>query len=130
MCSTSRSRRSGDCSTGSRAKAGWRRADPADRRAKRVYLTGNVQGLMRTLRHLAADLRAQALDGLDEPEREQLLEALRVVKGNLLRLNGNGSLDATGRQGRAPVQDEPPRRPERAPLSACVGAGWSGRSCW
>jgi DNA-binding MarR family transcriptional regulator len=73
---------------------GWleRRADPGDRRAKRVYLTGNVQGLMRVLRVLAADLRAKALDGLDEGERAQLLEALRVIKGNLLRLNGNGSL--------------------------------------
>jgi DNA-binding MarR family transcriptional regulator len=73
---------------------GWleRRADPGDRRAKRVYLTGNVQGLMRVLRVLAADLRAKALDGLDECERAQLLEALRVIKGNLLRLNGNGSL--------------------------------------
>jgi MarR family transcriptional regulator, transcriptional regulator for hemolysin len=71
---------------------GWleRRGDPSDRRAKRVYLTGNVQGLMRTLRRLAADLRASALAGLDESEREQLLEALRVIKGNLLRLNGNG----------------------------------------
>jgi MarR family transcriptional regulator for hemolysin len=81
---------------------GWleRRADPSDRRAKRVYLTGNVQGLMRALRRLAADLRAQALDGLDEVERARLLEALGVVKGNLLRLNGNGGLgDATGRQG-------------------------------
>ena len=80
---------------------GWleRRADPADRRAKRVYLTGNVQSLMRALRHLAADLRAQALHGLDELEREQLLEALRVIKSNLLRLNGNGSLEATRRQG-------------------------------
>ena len=80
---------------------GWleRRADPADRRAKRVYLTGNVQSLMQALRHLAADLRAQALHGLDELEREQLLEALRVIKSNLLRLNGNGSLEATGRQG-------------------------------
>lgn len=73
---------------------GWleRRADPSDRRAKRVYLTGNVQGLMRTLRRLAADLRAHALDGLDEVEREQLLSALRIVKGNLLRMNGNGGL--------------------------------------
>lgn len=80
---------------------GWleRRADPADRRAKRVYLTGNVQALMRSLRKLAADLRAQALDGLDEVERAQLLDALRIVKGNLLRLNGNGSLEPTGRQG-------------------------------
>jgi hypothetical protein len=47
---------------------------------------------MRALRVLAADLRAKALDGLDEGEREQLLETLRVVKGNLLRLNGNGGL--------------------------------------
>jgi DNA-binding MarR family transcriptional regulator len=71
---------------------GWleRRADPGDRRAKRVYLTGNVQGLMRTLRRLAADLRAGALESLDEGERIQLLEALRVVKDNLLRMNGTG----------------------------------------
>ena len=71
---------------------GWleRRGDPLDRRAKRLYLTGNVQDLMRTLRRLAADLRASALDGLGEAERERLLEALRVVKSNLLRLNGNG----------------------------------------
>jgi MarR family transcriptional regulator for hemolysin len=73
---------------------GWleRRADPSDRRAKRVYLTGNVQGLMRTLRRLAAELRAGALEGLDEFERARLLEALRVVKDNLLRMNGNGGL--------------------------------------
>jgi DNA-binding MarR family transcriptional regulator len=77
---------------------GWleRRADPSDRRAKRVYLTGNVQGLMRTLRRLAADLRARALDGLDELERERLLEALCVAKGNLSRLNGN---DGSGEPG-------------------------------
>jgi DNA-binding MarR family transcriptional regulator len=80
---------------------GWleRRADPIDRRAKRVYLTGNVQSLMQALRRLAADLRAQALDGLDELEREQLLAALQVVKGNLLRVNGNGRLEATARPG-------------------------------
>lgn len=71
---------------------GWleRRADPNDRRAKRVYLTGNVQGLMRTLRQTAAVLRAEALAGLDESERAQLLDTLRIVKGNLLRTNGNG----------------------------------------
>ena len=71
---------------------GWleRRGDPSDRRAKRVYLTGNVQDLMRTLRRLAADLRAKALVGLEEAERDRLLDALRIVKSNLLRLNGNG----------------------------------------
>jgi MarR family transcriptional regulator for hemolysin len=77
-----------------REDKGWleRRADPNDRRAKRVYLTGNVQGLMRTLRQTAAELRAEALDGLDEVEREQLLDTLRVLKDNLLKMNGNGTL--------------------------------------
>jgi MarR family transcriptional regulator for hemolysin len=88
---------------------GWleRRADPGDRRAKRVYLTGKVQGLMRVLRFLAADLRAKALDGLDERERAHLLEALRVVKGNLLRLNGNGSLSGGGEHQREGTDAEP-----------------------
>jgi MarR family transcriptional regulator, transcriptional regulator for hemolysin len=81
---------------------GWleRRTDPSDRRAKRVYLTGNVQGLMRTLRRLAAELRANALHGLEETGREQLLDALCVVKGNLLRLNdGGGSGERKARSG-------------------------------
>jgi DNA-binding MarR family transcriptional regulator len=72
---------------------GWieRRADPADRRANRLYLTGEVQGLIRTLRALAARLRSDALDGLDEPARERFLDTLLVIKANLLRMNGNGS---------------------------------------
>jgi len=71
---------------------GWleRRAVRGDRRIKRVYLTGEVQDLMRSLREIAADVRADALDGLDEAEREQLLGALILVKTNLLRMNGNG----------------------------------------
>jgi DNA-binding MarR family transcriptional regulator len=77
---------------------GWleRRGDPGDRRAKRVYLTGNVTDLMRALRRLAADLRATALDGLEEGERQRLLDALRMVKGNLLRLNGQGAQSEPG----------------------------------
>jgi len=67
-----------------------RRADPHDRRIKRVYLTGEVQDLMRSLREIAASVRADALAGLEEAEREQLLGALVLVKNNLLRMNGNG----------------------------------------
>ncbi len=72
---------------------GWieRRADPADRRAKRVYLTGEVQGLVRALREIAADLRRDTLAGLSEAERVWLLDTLTVIKGNLLRMNGNGT---------------------------------------
>jgi MarR family transcriptional regulator, transcriptional regulator for hemolysin len=72
---------------------GWveRRADPADRRAKRLYLTGQVQELIRTLRELAAQLRGDALDGIDEPARERFVDTLLVIKANLLRMNGNGN---------------------------------------
>jgi MarR family transcriptional regulator, transcriptional regulator for hemolysin len=72
---------------------GWveRRADPADRRAKRLHLTGEVQDLMRGLRALAAELRADAMDGLREAERQRFVDILLVIKANLLRINGNGS---------------------------------------
>jgi MarR family transcriptional regulator, transcriptional regulator for hemolysin len=72
---------------------GWveRRGDPVDRRAKRVHLTGEVQDVMRALRDLAAGVRADALDGLDEPERERFLATLLRIKGNLLRMNGSGT---------------------------------------
>jgi MarR family transcriptional regulator for hemolysin len=72
---------------------GWveRRADSADRRAKRLHLTGEVQALMRGLRALAAELRADAMDGLQEAERQRFVDTLLVIKANLLRINGNGS---------------------------------------
>jgi MarR family transcriptional regulator for hemolysin len=72
---------------------GWveRRCDPADRRAKRLHLTGEVQDVMRALRDLAADVRADALEGLDEAERERFLATLLHIKGNLLRRNGDGA---------------------------------------
>lgn len=88
---------------------GWveRRADPHDRRAKRVYLTGEVQDLMRALRELAAELRADALDGLGEEARRQLMDTLRVVKSNLLRINGNGSWAEMAQVAREGADDRP-----------------------
>ena len=72
---------------------GWiaRQADRHDRRAKRVYLTGEVQGMMRALREIAAGLRNDALDGLDAAAQRQLLDSLLLIKANLLRINENGS---------------------------------------
>jgi DNA-binding MarR family transcriptional regulator len=72
---------------------GWveRRADPSDRRAKRIWLTGEVQDLMRALREIAGGLRLDAFDGVGERERRQLLDTLLLIKGNLLRINANGS---------------------------------------
>jgi DNA-binding MarR family transcriptional regulator len=74
---------------------GWveRRADESDRRAKRVYLTGEVQDLTRSLRRVAAGVREDALEGLEEAERARFLDTLQVIKRNLLRMNANGAAD-------------------------------------
>ena len=67
---------------------GWlrRQADPKDRRVKRVYLTDEVKPAMKSLRRIAADLRQQALEGLNKDEREQLVDTLIHMKTNLLNL--------------------------------------------
>jgi MarR family transcriptional regulator for hemolysin len=72
---------------------GWvaRQTDRHDRRAKRVYLTGEVQAVMRALRGIAAGLRNDALEGMDARAQGQLLDSLRLIKANLLRMNENGS---------------------------------------
>ena len=63
-----------------------RRADPADRRARRLYLTDRVQDLMAELRARSAGLRADAVEGLDPAERELFIDMLIRIKANLLRL--------------------------------------------
>ena len=60
-----------------------RRADPIDRRIKRVFLTDTVQGLMRQLREIAADIRRDAVEGLRPDEQDTLFDLLQRVKGNL-----------------------------------------------
>jgi MarR family transcriptional regulator, transcriptional regulator for hemolysin len=72
---------------------GWiaRQADRHDRRAKRVYLTGEVQAVMRALRSIAAGLRNDALEGMDARAQRQLFDSLLLIKANLLRMNENGS---------------------------------------
>jgi MarR family transcriptional regulator, transcriptional regulator for hemolysin len=72
---------------------GWiaRQADQHDRRAKRVYLTGEVQAVMRSLRGIAAGLRNDALEGMEASAQRQLFDSLLLIKANLLRMNENGS---------------------------------------
>lgn len=79
-----------------------RRPDPGDRRARRLYLTDKVQGLMAELRAISAGVRADAIAGLDAEERERFIDMLGRIKGNLLRL-------AEAREGgavAAPAEDE------------------------
>jgi MarR family transcriptional regulator for hemolysin len=67
---------------------GWieRRPDANDRRIKRVFLTGEVGDLMRVMRSLASDLRAEALAGLNDREQAEFIRLMTKIKGNLLQM--------------------------------------------
>ena len=60
-----------------------RRSDPADRRAKRLYLTPAARPLLERLSGLGEELMDSALAGLDAPEVAALLTNLSTIKENL-----------------------------------------------
>jgi MarR family transcriptional regulator for hemolysin len=60
-----------------------RRADPDDRRAKRLFLTPAARPLLERLTELGEDLMATALAGLEPSEIAALLGSLTAVKENL-----------------------------------------------
>jgi DNA-binding MarR family transcriptional regulator len=76
---------------------GWvRRENHADdRRAKRVFLTEEVESALRAMRAAAADLRRDALAGLSAEDQTCFVDALLAIKANLSRpddgTNGNGA---------------------------------------
>ena len=63
-----------------------RQVDAHDRRAKRVYLTAEVEPSMQSMRTIAAAMRRDALSGLSREQREQFVDALIAIKDNLSRL--------------------------------------------
>jgi DNA-binding MarR family transcriptional regulator len=65
---------------------GWveRRIDPADRRAKRIYLTDKVEPVTKSIRKIGTEVRHQALDGLNEADQTQLMHLLLRMRGNLV----------------------------------------------
>ncbi len=66
--------------------AGWieRRPDPADRRARRLYLTDRARAELKVVRKVAREVRAKALAGLTAEDTARLMAALTQVKANLL----------------------------------------------
>ncbi|HZG32967.1 MarR family transcriptional regulator [Sphingopyxis sp. YF1] len=62
-----------------------RRADPTDRRAWLLHLTGAAQPLLDDLRQTATAVVAEATEGLDAGEREQLAALVERVRANLSR---------------------------------------------
>jgi DNA-binding MarR family transcriptional regulator len=62
-----------------------RRADAADRRSWRLHLTLRAHDLLDQLRPLAEAMIEEALDGIDNADRERLNHLLEKVRQNLSR---------------------------------------------
>lgn len=62
-----------------------RRADPADRRAWRLFLTGKADVLLEQLRPMANETVESALEGIDAEQRSELMAKLRRIRDNLSR---------------------------------------------
>jgi MarR family transcriptional regulator for hemolysin len=60
-----------------------RRADPIDRRAKRLFLTPAARPLLEKLAELGESLMATALAGVDRESVERMIAQLGIVKENL-----------------------------------------------
>jgi len=60
-----------------------RRADPNDRRAKRLFLTPACRPLLERLGALGEDLMATALAGVDRDQIENMVAQLAIIKENL-----------------------------------------------
>ena len=75
---------------------GWvRRENHADdRRAKRVFLTDEVEPALRAMRAAAAELRRDALSGLAADDQTRFVDALLAIKANLSR--GDSGTDGNG----------------------------------
>lgn len=67
---------------------GWveRRADPGDRRAKRIYITQKIEPLMTEALSIGEQLTNDIFSGIDEESRDSFLTILAHAKTNLIAM--------------------------------------------
>ena len=72
---------------------GWvqRRPDPADKRAKRVYLTKPAQTLIKRMTIMENDFNSQLLSDLSDEEMTDLIRVLVKIKHSITRLAPNAA---------------------------------------
>lgn len=66
-----------------------RRADPADRRRWRLYLTSKAHAIVGEMEVIAGELRDEALRGIERNDLDALLRALNQIKDNLATLDAS-----------------------------------------
>ena len=75
-----------------------RRADPDDRRAKRLYLTPAAQPVLEAMSRLGRDIMETVLTGLEPAARELLAAHLLTMKSNLRDAIANRADEAAAEQ--------------------------------
>jgi len=83
---------------------GWieRRPDPADRRAYRLHLRAASNPVLAEILRIAEKARNEALAGLTAQQREQLMDMMEHVRGNLIALVSAGEPASSNRQDDSP----------------------------
>lgn len=66
-------------------QAGWieRRADPADRRARRLYMTAKAKPVYERMIAVGLETRGEALAGISQSDRDRIIDLLIQVRRNL-----------------------------------------------
>jgi MarR family transcriptional regulator, transcriptional regulator for hemolysin len=79
---------------------GWvrREGDANDRRAKRVFLTEEVEPALKAMRAAASEVRRDALTGLSGDEQERFVDMLLAIKANLSRPDNGATANGARRK--------------------------------
>jgi len=73
-----------------------RRPDPADRRARCLYLTAKAKPLLDEIWRLSDATRAEVFAGIGKQERDVCIGVLERIHANLIRLEGKAGPDESG----------------------------------
>jgi DNA-binding MarR family transcriptional regulator len=65
-----------------------RRPDPADRRARCLYLTAKAKPILGEIWRLSDEIRAEIFAGVSQAEREQFMTVLQRLYANISELEG------------------------------------------
>jgi MarR family transcriptional regulator, transcriptional regulator for hemolysin len=65
-----------------------RRPDPADRRARCLYLTAKAKPILSEIWRLSEEIRAEIFAAVSKAEREQFMDVLERLYDNISRLEG------------------------------------------
>jgi len=74
-----------------------RRPDPADRRARCLYLTAKARPILSEIWRLSDEIRAEMFAGVSKTERDQFMDVLERVYDNISRLEGLSPSDPGAR---------------------------------